>query len=250
MSPEFLTHPGLTARHGFFTRRGGVSQGPYASLNGSLSGGDAPAAVAQNRALVASALGAARLVGARQVHGTTIVVADAPWAEGEGPQADGLVTRRDGVAIGVVTADCAPVLLCDAGAGVIGAVHAGWRGAAAGVLEEAVAAMAGLGARAGDICAVVGPCIGAASYEVGPDLREAVLGSVPDGVRFFGAGRPPDRFLFDLAGYCLARLARAGVRAEALGLDTLADEARFFSHRRRTLAGGGAIGHQVSAIVL
>jgi YfiH family protein len=250
MSPECLTHPALGVRHGFFTRRGGVSQGPYASLNASLSGGDDPALVMRNRALVAGALGAACLVGVKQVHGTAIAVVEVPWPDGQGPQADGLVTRCPGVALGVITADCAPVLLCDGQAGVIGAVHAGWRGAASGVLERTVDAMVGLGARVDAIAAVVGPCIGRLSYEVGPDLRDVVVQSVPDGARYFQPGRPPDRHLFDLSGYCLARLAGAGVRAVALGVDTLTDETRFFSHRRRTLAGGGAIGHQISGIVL
>ena len=250
MNPECLADPMLATRHGFFTRRGGVSEGPYASLNASLSGGDDLARVTANRALVAEALGADALVGIKQVHGTAIVAVDTPWPAGMGPEADGLVTCRAGLAIGVITADCAPVLLCDRAHGVIGAVHAGWHGAASGVLEEAVAAMGRLGAHAEDIAAVIGPCIGADSYEVGPDLRDAVMLTVPNGTRFFREGRPPDRHLFDLAGYCVARLARAGVRAHALAVDTLGDEARFFSHRRRTLAGGGAIGHQISAIVL
>ncbi len=250
MNPEYLTDPALATRHGFFTRRGGVSEGPYASLNASLSGGDDPARVMANRALVAEALGAGELVGVKQVHGTVVLPVDTPWPPGMGPEADGLVTRRVGVALGVITADCAPVLLCDRAHGVIGAVHAGWRGAAAGVLEEAVAAMGRLGARAVDIAAVIGPCIGADSYEVGPDLADAVVPTLPDAARFLRPGRPPDRRLFDLAGYCVARLALAGVRAHALGVDTLGDEARFFSHRRRTLAGGGPIGHQIAAIVL
>ena len=148
MTPEFLTHPNLRVPHGFFTRRGGVSQGPYASLNASLSGGDDLANVLGNRALVTHALGADALAGVKQVHGTAIVAVDKPWPAGQGPEADGLVTRRAGLALGVITADCAPVLLCDRAGGVIGAVHAGWRGAAAGVLEEAVAAMVRLGARA------------------------------------------------------------------------------------------------------
>ena len=152
--------------------------------------------------------------------------------------------------LGIITADCAPVLFCDHARGVIAAVHAGWRGAAAGVLEQALAAMEALGARPADITAVVGPCIGADSYEVGPELRAAIIGTIEDAPRFFRPGRPPDRHLFDLAGYCHARLLRAGVDAHALGIDALDDAARFFSHRRRTLAGGGAIGRQISAIVM
>ena len=256
MTAAFLTHAALPVRHGFFTRRGGVSSGPYASLNASLSGGDEVALVLRNRALVADALGVApeRLLGVKQVHGTRIVTVDArstpPWAVGAGPEADGMVTAMQGVALGVISADCAPVLLCDAQARVVGAVHAGWRGAAAGVLEAAVCAMAALGARTDGIVAVVGPCIGPASYEVGPDLRDAVLGTVQDAARFFRAGAG-DRFWFDLPGYCSARLLAAGAHVcDWVGADTLPDEARFFSHRRRTLGAGGPIGHQISAITL
>jgi YfiH family protein len=233
MTAEFLTHPSLVARHGFFTRRGGVSEGPYASLNASLSGGDDRDRVTRNRALAAEALGAApaMLVGARQVHGVGIVTARTPWPAGSGPDADGLVTDTPGIAVCVITADCAPVLLHDAAAGVIGAVHAGWRGAAAGVLEAAVAAMVALGAA--------------------PARMRAVMPTLPDAARWFGPGQPPDRFMFDLPGYCLARLAASGVgHAAALGLDTLVDDERFFSHRRRTRGAGGPIGHQISVITL
>lgn len=250
---DIVRHPAFAAPHGFFTRRGGVSTGPFASLNANLSGGDDPARVAENRARIAATLGVApgHLLGLKQVHGTTIINVVAPWPAGQGPDADGLVTNVPGIALGVITADCAPVLLQDAAAGVIGAVHAGWRGAAAGVLEAAVGAMVRLGAAASGITAVVGPCIAQDGYEVGPDLRDAVLPTLPDAARFFLPGRPPDRFHFDLAGYCLARLRAADISAaHGTGLDTLADPDRFFSHRRRTLAGGGPIGHQLSAIVL
>lgn len=253
MSAEAVTHPGLRTKHGFFTRRGGVSQGPYASLNANFSGGDDPAHVAQNRALVAQALGVRpeNLLGLKQVHGDVVVTVTEPWEAGQGAAADGLVTNRSGIALGVITADCAPVLLCDATAGVIGAVHAGWRGAAGGVIEAALASMQALGATAANTAGVVGPCIAAASYEVGPDLRGAVLATLPDAAAFFTPGRPPDRFWFDLPGYCLARLRAAGIsQAHAVGMDTCADTDRFFSHRRRTLGAGGAIGHQISAIVL
>ncbi len=241
---EFLTHPALGARHGFFTRRGGVSAGAYAALNCGPRSADDPAHVAENRARAARALGAApeRLVGLRQVHGPVVVEAEPGWSDP--PEADALVTNRPGLLLGIVTADCAPVLLADAEAGVIGAAHAGWRGAVAGVLEATVAAMERLGARRGRIAAVIGPCIAQASYEVRADLREAV-----GDARFFAPGRDAAHFQFDLAAYCAHRLAGIG-RVEALGLDTLAEEARFFSHRRRTLAGGGPLGHQLSAIML
>jgi hypothetical protein len=247
-----LTAAVLPTRHGFFTRRGGVSEGPYASLNCSLSGKDSREAVLENRARVARALGAepAALVGLTQVHGIAVATVTAPWAAGQGPAADAMVTNVPGIALGIVTADCAPVLFWDHGAGVIGAAHAGWRGAVAGVLEATLAAMATLGARPERTQAAVGPCIQQASYEVSADLRDAVLARNPADARFFADGRP-GHWQFDLPGYCAERLRRAGVAAAvSLGADTLADADRFFSHRRRTLAGGGPIGHQMSAIVL
>ena len=251
MTVERLQSPGLPPRHGFFTRRGGTSQGPYAGLNCSLSGGDDPSHVAQNRALAAACLGIAadRLVGVSQVHGCAVATVHRAWAPGTGPKADAMVTAVPGLALGIITADCAPVLFSDPH-GVIGAAHAGWRGAACGVLEATVLAMESLGARRSAIAAAVGPCIAQASYEVGGDLRDAVLPTLPDAAALFAPSSRPGHWQFDLAGYCLARLSAAGVRATALGADTCADEARFFSHRRRTLAGGGPIGHQLSAIAL
>jgi len=242
---EFLTHAGLSLRHGFFTRRGGVSTGAYAALNCGLRGEDDPANVAENRARAARAIGAApeALRSLRQVHGAAVVEASAPWDAL--PEADAMVTRTPGVALGIITADCAPVLFQDAEAGVIGAAHAGWKGALAGVLAATIAAMEALGAQRARITAAIGPCIAQASYEVRADLRDAV-----GDPRFFAPGRDAAHFQFDLAGYCAARLAAAGVSAHALGADTLRDEARFFSHRRRTLAGGGPLGHQISAIML
>ncbi len=243
----------LCVPHGFFTRRGGVSVGPYASLNCNLSGGDSRDAVLENRARAARAIGAEpdRLVGLSQVHGADVVEVTDPWPPGEGPSADAMVTRRPDVALGVITADCAPILLADPAAGVAGATHAGWRGAVAGVIERSVAAMVRLGADPAAIVAAIGPCIAQASYEVGPDLRDAVLTRNAEHARFFAPGRREARWQFDLAGYCTARLAAAGVRSvHALGLDTAADAAMFFSHRRRTLSGGGPIGHQISIISL
>ncbi len=248
MTAEFLASSILDARHGFFTRRGGVSTGPFASLNCSLSSPDDPAAVAENRARVQAALGASHLLGCTQVHGADVATVVAAWAPGQGPRADALVTAVPGVALGVITADCTPVLLHDRTAGVVGAVHAGWRGALAGVLEATVGAMEALGATRAGIAAAIGPSIRQASYEVGPDLRDAVLAQDTGAGRFFVDGRP-GRWQFDLAGYCAARLAGVG-RVDTLDADTLADEARFFSHRRRTLSNAGPIGHQISAIVL
>ena len=251
--PEPFTAAWLPTRHGFFTRRGGVSEGPFASLNCSLSGQDDRAAVMENRARVAAALGAdlPALVGLFQVHGADVVAVDTPWAAGAGPHADAMVTDRPGIALGIVTADCAPVLFADPEAGVIGAAHAGWRGAVAGVLEATLAAMARLGADPGRVAAAVGPCIAQSSYEVGADLHAAVLAHDAADAAFFSAGARSGHWQFDLAGYCVARLRAAGVaQAGSLGLDTLTDPERFFSHRRRTLAGGGPIGHQISAVVL
>jgi polyphenol oxidase len=251
MSAEFLTASNLKPRHGFFTRNGGVSEGRFASLNASLSSQDSRENVMANRARIAHALGATpeRLLGLTQVHGADVVVARKPWAAGEGAKADAMVTDVPGLALGVITADCGPVLFADVQAGVVGAAHAGWRGAAMGVLEATVAAMRALGAKS--IAASVGPCISQASYEVGFDMREAVLAQDAAAGGFFGAGAREGHFQFDLAGYCLARLERAGcVSVQALHADTRDDTARFFSHRRRTLEGGGPIGHQLSAIVL
>jgi YfiH family protein len=246
--PEALQAPSLSAPHGFFTRRGGVSTGPYHSLNCSLSGGDDRGSVLRNRALAAGAIGTepAALVGLTQVHGAAVVHVTTPWLPGEGPRADAMVTERPDLALGVITADCAPVLFAADDGRIVGAAHAGWRGALAGVLEATAAAMRSLGAST--IGAGIGPCIGAASYEVAADMRDAVLARDPGDARFFQNGRRTDRWQFDLAGYCAARLEASGVTVDRLDADTLADEARYFSHRRRTLAGGGPIGHQISII--
>ena len=248
MNPESLQSAALPARHGFVTRRGGVSTGPFASLNCSLSSQDAPEAVAANRAAVARAMGAEHLLGLHQVHGGGVVTVTEPWRPGAGPRADALVTDRPGLALGVITADCTPVLLADPKAGVIGAVHAGWRGAVAGVLEATIAAMEALGAARARTVAAIGPCIRQKSYEVRADLRDAVLARDPADARFFTEGRP-EHWQFDLAGYCARRLH--GIQAvDVLDGDTAAEPERFFSHRRRTLEGSFPIGHQVSAIVL
>ncbi|MFC7473239.1 peptidoglycan editing factor PgeF [Dankookia sp. GCM10030260] len=255
---EYLVTPALGAlaglRHGFFTRRGGVSEGPWAALNCSLSGQDDRDRVRENRRRVAGALGLdlPALHGLTQVHGIAVAEVDEiGWPEGQGPRADAMVTRRPGIALGVITADCAPVLFADPVAGVIGAAHAGWRGAVDGVLEATLAAMEAIGADRVRITAAVGPCIAQPSYEVGADLRDAVLARDAADARHFAAGRREGRWQFDLAGYCAARLGAAGTGVvETAATDTLANEDRFFSHRRRTLAGGGPIGHQISAIAI
>ena len=236
--------PLLAAPHRFFTRNGGVSTGAYASLNCSFTSDD-PAHVHENRARVARAMGveAQKLLGCKQVHGIDVVTLREPWAEGDGPAADALVSTVPGLALSVITADCAPVLFY--GNGVAGAAHAGWRGAVAGVLEATIAAMQALGAA--QIYAVIGPCIQQASYEVGADMRDAVLAEGRNAQRFFSAGRP-GHWWFDLPGYCMARLEAAGAKTESLGLDTCALEQEFFSHRRRTLREETALGHQISVI--
>jgi polyphenol oxidase len=246
-----LTVDSLRMRHGFFTRQGGVSAGAYASLNCSFSSGDDRDAVMENRERAVRAVGGEKLVGLMQVHGADVVEVTEPWQPGAGPSADAMVTTRTGVALGVVTADCAPILLSDAQAGVVGAAHAGWRGAVAGVIEATVAAMTRLGAQPDRITAGIGPCIQQASYEVGSDLRDAVLHQAASNATFFAPGRMPDRWQFNLPGYCASRLASAGIDTiNTVMADTAADETRFFSHRRRTLRGGGPIGHQISIIVL
>jgi len=248
LSAELLPVP-----HGFFTRQGGVSKGPYASLNCSLSGGDSREAVLENRARAAQAVGARpeHLVGLMQVHGAEVIEVTTAWPPGQGPRADAMVTTRPDIALGVITADCAPILLADTAAGVIGAAHAGWRGAVAGVVQATVGAMTRLGATPETMVAAVGPCIGQASYEVRADLRDAVLVRDRAHDRFFAPGCSERRWQFALADYCAELLAAAGVhRVSVLGIDTAADEERFFSYRRRTLAGGGPIGHQISIIAL
>ena len=250
-APESLASACLTPPHGFFTRTGGVSAGPYASLNCSLSSLDARDAVLENRARAVRSLGGdpGRLVGLTQVHGAAVVPVTVTWPAGAGPRADAMVTDRPGLALGIVTADCAPVLFADTAAGVVGAAHAGWRGAVAGVLEATIQAMCALGARAERIAAAVGPCIGQDSYEVGADLRDVVLARDPADDRFFARGQRAAHWQFDLAAYCSARLTAAGTgRVDTIRADTAAEAARFFSHRRRTLAGGGPIGHQISII--
>lgn len=243
----------MAATHGFFTRQGGASGGPYASLNCSLSGGDARDMVLANRARAVQAIGGepAKLVGLMQVHGVDVVHVTAAWEPGAGLRADAMVTDRPGICLGIITADCAPVLLADSETGVIGAAHAGWRGAVGGVIEATIAAMVGLGARRPAITAAIGPCIHQDSYEVGADLRAGVITHNSADIRFFATGRREARWQFDLPGYCAARLDAAGIHfVDTIDADTAADEERFFSYRRRTLGGGGPIGHQISIIAL
>lgn len=236
-------------RHAFFGREGGVSTGIYASLNAGTGSRDDPAAVAENRARIASALGVApsHLIGVHQVHSPEAVFVAAPW-EGDRPHADALVTTTPGLALSILTADCAPVLFADAEAGVIGAAHAGWKGALAGVLENCVALMREHGAR--DIAAVIGPCIHQASYEVGPEFETRFLAADTAYGKFFAAGGG-NRRLFDLPGFCAERLRAAGIeRIEKLPLDTYAYPGQLHSHRRSVHEKLGDYGRNCSAIGL
>jgi YfiH family protein len=251
-----IAAPGLarlkTVRHGFFTRDGGVSGGLYASRNCGFGSADDPAAVGENRALCAVALGveSRHLVTAYQIHGVAVATVDAPWAREGAPRADALVTDRPGIALGILTADCAPILLADAGAGVIGAAHAGWRGAKAGVADCAVAAMERLGAKRENIVAAVGPTIGEASYEVGPEFEQAFLADDPAAAKFFAAA-PGGRPHFDLQGFIAARLESLNLAiVERIAADTCAEPERFFSYRRACLRGETDYGRQLSAITL
>jgi len=248
-SPLLADLPGV--RHAFFTRQGGVSEGLFESLNVGVGSGDDPARVAENRARAAAALGGevAALATCYQIHSAVAVVAEAPFAER--PWADAVVTRTPGLICGALAADCAPVLLADPEARIVAAVHAGWRGAVAGVVGSAVDAMISLGADRARISAAVGPCIGPASYEVGLEFLEAFAAADPANARFFAPGAQPAKRLFDLPAYVLSRLAAAGVgRAEWIGRDTLTEETWFFSNRRAVHRGEGDYGRLLSAIML
>jgi YfiH family protein len=240
-------------RHAFFTRQGGVSQGIYASLNSGIGSNDARECVAENRARMAAKLDCRPqdLLSAYQIHSANVVVVDKPWSGEERPRADGLVTRVPGIAIAVSTADCGPILLADAQARVVGAAHAGWRGALDGVIEATVAAMERLGAERTRIRAALGPMIRQPNYEVGPDLTTRFLAADSENARFFGPATRPDHALFDLAGYIMGRLVRAGIaQPDDLGLCTYADAGRFFSYRRTTHRAEPDYGRHLSAIVL
>jgi polyphenol oxidase len=246
-----LALPGI--RHAFFTRDGGVSAGLYATLNGGVGSHDAPANVVENRARMAAALGVApdHLLTAYQIHSPHVVVAETPWPQTQRPRADAIVTRMRGLAIGVSTADCGPVLLADAHAQVIGAAHAGWRGAFDGVIEACVAAMQRIGADRARIVAALGPMIRQQNYEVGAEVRDRFLADDRGTARFFTSSARPGRSLFDLAGFIVDGLQRSGVRqVEDLALCTYGDPARFFSYRRATHRAEADYGRHINAIAL
>ncbi|MEJ2434363.1 MAG: peptidoglycan editing factor PgeF [Pseudolabrys sp.] len=240
-------------RHGFFTRSGGVSQGVYATLNGGTGSDDAPEKVAENRARMAQTLGVmpGHLLTPYQIHSPDVVVAEKPWTQTERPRADALVTRTPKLAVGVSTADCGPLLFADAEAGVVGAAHAGWRGAFTGVLEATVRAMEELGASRARITAALGPTIRQPNYEVGPEFVERFLAADLTNVRFFEASKREGHAMFDLTGYIAERVQRAGIdNFEDLGLCTYADAERFYSYRRMTRLGDADYGRHINAIAL
>ncbi len=241
----------IATPHAFLGRRGGVSTGICAGLNVGFGSGDDRAAIEENRRLAVAAVApGAALVTLHQVHSPDALVAVAPWPDDARPHADALVTDRPGLALGILTADCAPVLLADEAAGVIGAAHAGWKGALGGVVESTVATMETLGADRSRIAAAIGPAIARKSYEVDSAFRAKFVEEDPDHDRFFVAGRE-DRLHFDLEAFVAARLAAAGIRrVEALGEDSYSQPDRFFSYRRATHRDEPSYGRQISLIAL
>lgn len=240
-------------QHRFFTRHGGVSSGLYSSLNCGYGSADPPENVRENRRRVAEHFGLDEpdLQTVHQIHSTDVLtVADDRWSSPGAPKADGLVTDRPGVVLGVLAADCAPVLMADDDAGVIGACHAGWKGALGGVADATIAAMEKLGARRDRIQVAIGPCIGSASYEVGPEFPIPFAAQDKGNAAFFRNARRDGHFMFDLPGYLVHRIARTGVSVTATGHDTLSSTDDFFSYRRNTLQGVRDYGRGLSAIAL
>jgi polyphenol oxidase len=248
---EILALPGI--RHAFFTREGGVSTGAYQSLNGGIGSHDRAADVAENRARMAASLGVlpSRFLTAYQTHSPQVVIADAPWTSEARPRADAIVTRTQSLAIGVTTADCGPILFADPQARVIGAAHAGWRGALSGVAEATVTAMEQLGAARSQIRAALGPMIRQPNYEVGADLIDRFAAEDPASEPFFGPAARAGHAQFDLGGYIAARLRRCGVvEIEDVGLCTYADPSLFYSYRRATHRAENDYGRHVNAIAI
>ncbi len=242
-----------SVRHGFFTRQGGHSGGLFASLNCGFGSGDDKPTVTRNRAEVGGQLGVdeGKLLTAWQWHSTDVVVADAPWDVLKPPKSDAIVTTKPGLAIAVLTADCAPILFADTERGVIGAAHAGWKGALAGVSDATIAAMEVNGARREHMTAIIGPTISHAVYEVGPDFATQFIDEAADNADFFRPSPRPHHHMFDLPGYLKRRIVRQGVgQVVDLGLCTYSDEERFYSFRRATHHHEQNYGRQISAIVL
>ena len=240
-------------RHAFFTREGGISEGVYASLNGGLGSADDAAAVAENRRRMAERLGITRdnLVGLYQIHSAEVAVADEPWNIEARPRADAMVTNRPGIGLGIATADCGPVLFADPGAKVVGAAHAGWKGALGGVLEATLARMEALGAERTGIAAALGPTIGPENYEVGPEFLARFAQADPHNRDFFRPSGRSDHHLFDLPSYIRRRMEVARIGDfSSLGLCTYADEGRFYSYRRSTHRREPDYGRLISAITI
>jgi polyphenol oxidase len=251
LTADSLRFPGVA--HGFFTRAGGASQGVYASLNAGVGSRDAPEAVTENRVRIAAALGAApeRLAVPFQIHSPDALAIAELWPVDARPRCDALVTATPGLALGVTGADCGMILFADQRARVVGAAHAGWKGALTGVVEATVTAMERLGANRADIVAGLGPCIGRKSYEVGPEFVAAFESAGDDTARYFAPSLRAGHAMFDLNAYIAERAARAGIgRFEDLRLDTYADERRFFSYRRATHRKELDYGRLLSVIVL
>jgi len=253
MTLEILTDETLLPfRHGFFTRRGGVSSGIFKGLNCGPGSSDQRDAVMTNRSRAAEALGVApaSLISLHQLHSSEVLVVEGPLPEGPRPRCDAMVSNRPGVALGILTADCQPILFADAKARVVGAAHAGWKGALDGVIDATVAAMEGLGARREDIHAVIGPSISQSAYEVGPEFVARFVEHDPANARFFASGEG-DRSFFDLPGYGLARLAATGIAsARWIGLCTYGEPERFYSYRRSCHRAEADYGRLLSAIAL
>jgi len=255
--PPFEEVPALKrfsmhVRHGFFGRRGGVSTGVHRSLNCGHGSGDDPARVIVNRRRVCEALGATleKLASPRQIHSARAVITDKAYEPNERPECDALVTKRPGLLLGVLAADCAPIVICDPHNGVISAIHAGWKGAVGGVIESALEAMTKIGGDPAKMAAGIGPCLSQSSFEVGPDLVDAVLNTTPWAETLFEAGTG-DRQFFDLKRYCAGRLARLGVaHTDALADDTLTQPDAYFSHRHAVKSGDRDSGRNMSAIML
>lgn len=237
--------------HGFFGRRGGISTGIYKSLNAGAGSGDAQEAVVENRALIASEIGAQsaeHLLSCHQHHSADALLIRAPFSDR--PMGDAMVTKVPGLALAILTADCVPILFFDPDARVIGAAHAGWKGGLGGIVEATIEAMEAIGADSGHVVAAIGPAIGQASYEVGPEYRDRFLAENSANERFFDNGKD-DRFHFDIQGYVHARLVRAGVsRIDLIAHDTCAMEAEYFSNRRRNQRGEEDYGRNASVIML
>ena len=253
-SPDLAALPGI--RHAFFTRNGGVSEGLYASLNGGMGSADDKAHVMENRARMAKVLGVApsHLLGLYQVHSADVIEATAEWPAqrpGDRPRADAMVTRQKGIALGVASADCGPILFADGEAGVAGAAHSGWKGAFTGIGEATLAAMERLGARRDRIVAVLGPTISANAYEVGPEFMQRFTDLNPDDARFFAPSPREHHAMFDLPAYITHRLTAAGIgRFIDLALCTYGNPERFYSYRMTTHRGEPDYGRLLSAIAL